>query len=92
MKKLQEEHRPEAEHRVKTSLILEAVADKEGLTVTNEDLDAEITRLAAEIKISVEEIRRMIQAGGQDSLDDLRARVLADKTLDFVYRHAVIQG
>ena len=92
MKKLQEEYRPEAEHRVKTSLILEAVADKEGLTVTNEDLDAEITRLAAEIKISVEEIRRMIQAGGQDSLDDLRARVLADKTLDFVYRHAVIQG
>ncbi len=92
MKKLQEEHRPEAEQRVKTSLILEAVADKEGLTVTTEDLNAEITRLATEIKISVEEIRRMIQAGGQDSLDDLRARVLADKTLDFVYRHAVIQG
>jgi trigger factor len=92
MKKLQEEYRPEAEQRVKISLILEAIADKEGLTVTDEDLNAEITRLATEIKISVEEIRRMIQAGGQDSLDDLRARVLADKTLDFVYRHAVIQG
>ncbi|MET0515965.1 MAG: trigger factor [Nitrospiraceae bacterium] len=92
MKKLQEEYRPEAERRVKSSLILEAVADKEGLTVTNEDLNTEIARLATEIKISVEEIRRMIQAGGQDSLDDLRARVLADKTLDFVYRHAVIQG
>lgn len=92
MKKLQEEYRPEAEQRVKTSLILEAVADKEGLTVTTEDLNAEITRLASEVKISVDEIRRMIQAGGQDSLDDLRARVLADKTLDFVYRHAVIQG
>jgi trigger factor len=48
--------------------------------------------LASEVKLSVEEIRRMIQAGGKDSLEELRARILADKALDFVYRHAVIQG
>jgi trigger factor len=90
--KLKEEHRPEAERRVKTGLILEAIAEKEGLTVTNEELDAEISRLASEVKLSVEEVTRMIQAGGQESLEDLRSRVLADKTLDFVYRHSVIQG
>ena len=38
------------------------------------------------------EVRRMIQAGGKDTLDDLQARILADKALDFVYRHAMIQG
>lgn len=90
--KLREEYRPEAERRVKTGLILEAIADKEGLTVTTEELNAEIARLASEVKLSVEEVTRMIQAGGQESLDDLRSRVLADKTLDFVYRHSVIQG
>ncbi len=90
--KLKDEHRPEAERRIKTSLILEAIADKEGLTVTNEELNAEIARLASEVKLSVEEVTRMIQAGGQESLDDLRSRVLGDKTLDFVYRHSVIQG
>jgi trigger factor len=90
--KLKEEHRPEAERRVKTGLILEAIAEKEGLTVTNEELQAEIARLASEVKLSVEEVRRMIQAGGPESLEDLRSRVLADKTLDFVYRHSVIQG
>jgi len=33
-----------------------------------------------------------VEAGGEDSMDDLKGRILADKALDFVYRHAVIQG
>ena len=90
--KLQEEYRPEAERRVKVGLILEALATKENITVTNEDLNNEIERLASEVKLSVEEVRRMIQAGGKDTLEDLQARILADKALDFVYRHAMIQG
>ncbi|MBX3237591.1 MAG: trigger factor [Nitrospiraceae bacterium] len=90
--KLQTDYRPEAERRVKVSLVLEAIAEKEGLSVTNEDFNAEISRLAAEVKLSVEEITRMIQAGGRDSIDDLKSRILADKALDFVYRHAMIQG
>ncbi len=91
-KQLQEEYRPEAERRVKVGLILEALAAKENITVTNEDLSNEISRLAAEVKLSVEEVTRMIQAGGQDTLNDLRSRILADKALDFVYKHAMIQG
>ncbi|MCE3223586.1 MAG: tig [Nitrospira sp.] len=90
--KLQDEYRPEAERRVKVGLILEALAAKEGISVTNEDLTNEIARLAAEVKISADEVRRMIQAGGKETLDDLQARILADKALDFVYRHAMIQG
>jgi trigger factor len=90
--KLQDENRPEAERRVKVGLILEALATKEGIAVTDDDLTSEISRLAAEVKLSIDEIRRMIQAGGQETLDDLRARILADKALDFVYRHAMIQG
>jgi trigger factor len=90
--KLQEEFRSEAERRVKVGLILEALAAKESITVTNDDLNSEVARLAAEVKLSVEEVRRMIQAGGQDTLEDLRSRILADKALDFVYRHAMIQG
>jgi trigger factor len=90
--KLKQEHRPEAERRVKMGLILEAIADKEGLAVTDEELKEEIGRLASEVKLSVDEVTRMINAGGEESWDDLRSRVLADKTLDFVYRHSVIQG
>ena len=89
--KLRQDNRAEAERRVKVGLILEAVAEKEQLTVTQEDLDNEVRRLASELKIGQAELVKMIQAGGQDSIEELRARILAEKSLDFVYRHAVIQ-
>lgn len=90
-KRLQEELRPEAQRRVKIGMILEAIAEKEGIAVDNEDIEAEIQRMAAELRISIEEIRKFIKAGGEDAMDELRGRIMADKSLDFVYRHAMIQ-
>jgi trigger factor len=90
--KLRQENRDEAARRVKVGLILEAVAEKENLTVTQEDINNEIRRLATELKIDENELVKMIQTGGRDSIEELRARILAEKSLDFVYRNAVIQG
>ncbi len=92
IKKLLEENRPEATRRVKVGLILEAVAEKEGLTVREEDVKAEYERLGTDLRLAPEEVRRLIEAGGEDSKEELKARIQADKALDFVYRHAVIQG
>jgi len=89
---LRQEHRNEAVRRVKLGLVLETIAEKEGLTVTQEDLNAEIVRLASDLKMAPDDLVKMIKAGGQESLDELRNRTLADKALDFVYRNAVIQG
>jgi trigger factor len=89
--KLRQDNREEAARRVKVGLILEAIAEKEQLTVTQEDFDNEIRRLSTELKIGQAELVKMIQAGGQDSIDELRARILAEKSLDYVYRNAVIQ-
>jgi trigger factor len=89
---LRQEHRDEAARRVKVSLVLEEIAEKEGLTVTQDDFNAEIMRLASELKMPAADLVKMIKAGGQESIDDLRTRVLVDKALDFVYRNAVIQG
>lgn len=92
LKKIRDEHREDANRRVKVGLILEAIAEKEGLSVSQEDLNNEVTRLAAELRVPTADLVKMIQAGGRDSIEELRARILADKALDFVYRHAVIQG
>jgi trigger factor len=92
LKRIREEHREEANRRVKAGLILEAIAEKEGLSVSQEDLNNEVTRLATELRVPMTDLVKMIQAGGQDSIEELRARILADKALDFVYRQAVIQG
>lgn len=92
LKRIREEHRQEANRRVKAGLILEAIAEKEGLSVSQDDLNNEVTRLATELRVPMADLVKMIQAGGQDSVDELRARILADKALDVVYRQAVIQG
>jgi trigger factor len=89
--KWREEFTPEAQRRVKVGMILEAIAEKEGLTVEQEDLDAEVQRMSSELRISIEEIARIVKAGGEEAMDELRGRIMADKSLDFVYRHAMIQ-
>lgn len=92
IRRLREENLPEATRRVKVGLVLEAVAEKEGLAVAEQDVTAEIERMAARLKLAPQDVRRMVEAGGEESMDELRGRILADKALDFVYRHAVIQG
>ena len=91
IKQLRDEHRAEATRRVKVGLILEAVAERERLTVEDEDVTNEIQRLATVLKVALEDGRRMVAAGGEESMEELKGRILADKALDFVYRHAVIQ-
>jgi trigger factor len=90
-KKWREEFRSEAQRRVKVGMILEAISEKEGLTVEQEDLDAEVQRMSSELRISIEEIAKIVKAGGEEAMDELRGRIMADKSLDFVYRHAMIQ-
>jgi trigger factor len=90
--RLRDDALPEAKRRVKVGLILETIAEKEGVRVEEQDVAAELERLARRLNVSAEDVGRMIQAGGQDMRDEILGRLLADKSLDFVYRHAVIQG
>ncbi len=89
--KWREEFTPEAQRRVKVGMVLEAIAEKEGLAVEQEDLDAEVQRMSSELRISTEEIARIVKSGGEEAIDELRGRIMADKSLDFVYRHSMIQ-
>jgi trigger factor len=92
LKTIREENREEANRRVKVGLILEAIAAKEGISVSQEDMNNEVTRLASELRVPMADLVKMIQSGGQDSIEELRSRILADKALDFVYRNSMIQG
>ena len=92
IKQLREELLPDATRRVKVGLILEAIAEKEGIRVEEADVAAELERLAKRLKLTAEDIRRMVESAGQDMREELFGRILAEKSLDFVYRHAMIQG
>ncbi|WP_447969728.1 trigger factor [Nitrospira sp. M1] len=91
-KQLQQELQPEAKKRVKLGLILESITEKEGLTVEDEDIEAEMIKLAQQVKLPVEEVRKMVEAGGQQSREEFRERLLAEKALQLVYQFSVVQG
>ena len=91
-KRLQQELHPEAKRRVKLSLILDTISQKEGIQISEEEVEAEVQKLAASLKLPVAEIQRMVEAGGQGAQEEFRERMKAEKALQFVYQNAVIQG
>ncbi len=79
-KKLSEEARPGAERRVREYLLLDAIADREGLTVSETELEAEFKRAAQERGVEPSALReQMSKAGGLEALrDELRLSKAVD--------------
>jgi trigger factor len=78
-----------ARRRVKESLLLEAVARQEGMSVADEELEQEIqTAASAYPAASRAEFRRVLD--DPDRRADLTGRLLARKALDFLFQQATI--
>ena len=71
---------------VKSSLLLERVAELEGISVSEDELNHELEALAAQTKQTSEAVRaRLTQDGG---LDRIRNRIRSEKTLEFLYHQS----
>ena len=69
--KLREEARPGAERRVKEYLLLDAIAEREKIEVSETELEAEFKRAAAERGVEPAALReQMTKAGGLEALRD----------------------
>jgi trigger factor len=77
---------PAAERKVRASLILEAIAEREQVQVTEEELAAEIAKIAQGNKLEPAEVRRRLVQNG--TLEGLRAGMREDKALEFVVDRA----
>jgi len=81
---LRDEFRPEAEKRVKATLILEAIAKAEKITASPADIQAELASLARQYGQPMERVR---QALGNNLLS-LMDGIVRNKTVDFLIEHA----
>lgn len=90
-RKFREESLPTAQQRVKLGLVLEAVAEKEGIAVAEADIAEECRQMARAMQVDVAEVVKMLKASGEDAIEDMRARILAEKALQLVYEKAIIQ-
>lgn len=78
--------RDQAVQDVKSSLLLERIADLEKIEVGEDEVNHEIEALAQQSKQSPEAVRaRLTQDGG---LDRIRNRIRSEKTLDFLYHQS----
>jgi trigger factor len=75
-----------AEQEVKSSLLLERIAELEKLEVSDEEVDREIANISAQTKQTAEAVRARLTEDG--ALDRIRHRIRNEKALEFLYRQS----
>jgi trigger factor len=88
--KLVGELRPGAEQGVKRALLLEAIADKEGLAAGDDEVEAEVEKIARASQRPAPAVRRMMEKSGD--LEALRLGLRERKTLDLLIEHATVHA
>ena len=84
---LREERRADAERLVKSSLVLEAIAEKEAVEVTDADVEAELEKMAAMYNMEVEKIKSSLR---ETDIEDIKGQIKIRKTLDLLVENATI--
>lgn len=82
---LRAQFRPNAEKQVKTRLALEKIAELENLTVTDEEIEAEYTRISEAYNVPVDQVKSMV------AVEDIKADMLVANAMKFVKDNAVIK-
>ena len=83
--KMAENSRPGIEKRIKSRCVLEAVAKAEGIVASDEDYEKELTEMAEQYKLEVENIKNMIHPQDEKMM---RKDIEIQKALDFVVENA----
>jgi trigger factor len=83
---LKEQMREDAEKRVRNNLVLEAIAATEKITASDEDINAELEKLAQSYQKTVEELRDIFASNG--SLEGMKNDLVARKTVDFLLENS----
>jgi trigger factor len=87
--KIREDQHKQAVRDVKGSLILEYISDKENITVSDEDIEAEIEKIAADTERPKEKVREVLSR--DSGLERLRGQIRNKKTLDLLQEKASIR-
>ena len=82
-----EDLKEEAAKKVKTRMLVTAVATTEALEVTKEEIDKELELMAIQYKLDVDKIREML---GAENFSFLEKDIKIRKAVDFMYDNAVI--
>jgi trigger factor len=80
-----EDMKPEAEKRIRGSLVLEQIAEDEEITAGDEDVKAELERMASMYQMSVEQIEQFLP---EDEKESMKKNLATQKAVDFLIEYA----
>jgi trigger factor len=84
--KIRESQRERAARDVKASLLLERIADRETIEVTNEEVDRELQRIARQGREPLAAVRKRLEEDG--GLRRIASRIRTDKTLNLLFEQS----
>lgn len=83
---MEDQVKSQAIKRIQSRLVLEAIAEAEKIEVTEEDFEAEITKLAEAYQMSADKAKAMV---GEDGRKEIMLDLAVTKAADFVVENAV---
>jgi trigger factor len=86
--RMKREFKTEAEAEARGSILIQAIAEREGITASDADLQKRIAEIAASRQENAKKLRAELETQGQ--LPGLRAQLVEQKTLDMLISQAKI--
>ena len=86
MDMLRDQMKPQAERRIKTRLVLEAVAEAEKIEVTEEQMDEELKKMADAYKMEVDKVKEIF---GESQLEEMKKDLAIQKAVKVLSENAV---
>ncbi|MDF2655294.1 MAG: trigger factor [Bacillota bacterium] len=87
-KEFRDELRADAFKKVKTRLVVEAVAEAEKLEANDEEVETELKAMADQYKMEVEKLKEMLNA---DNFALLAKDIKMRKAVDFMFENAIVE-
>ncbi|WP_026507020.1 trigger factor [Butyrivibrio sp. MC2013] len=82
--KMMEQVKPQAEERIKSRLVLEAVVAAEGIEASEDDVNEQIKKMAEQYRMDEAKVRDLLG----DDLDQLKKDIAVQKAADFIVENA----
>lgn len=86
--KMTEEMRPQAEKRIKTRLVLEAIVSAENIEVSDERLDEEVAKMAEAYGMEVDKLKEYM---GDREKEQMKLDMAVQDAITFVVENAVVK-
>lgn len=83
---LMDQMRPEAEKRIKSRLVLEAVAKAENITATDDDIEEQLKKMAEMYHLSVDKLKEGME---EEDRKQVAEDVMVEKAAEFLVKESV---